>query len=170
MKMRSHPLQRRVTAGRAVAIDIDTKLVISYRIGGCGLDCWRISMPDLASRLKGRVERTTDVYAAYPQAVEEAFSARVDYGTTDMDGISNGFVDRRNLTMRTHLKRYARRTNAHPKTLESHMAAVDLRFLFYNWCRIHETIRCTPGKEAGLTDTLHDVEWIADLADSQYAT
>ena len=48
-------------------------------------------------------------------------------------------------------------------------AAVNLHVLFYNWCRIHETIRCTPAMEAGLAKTVHDVEWIARLADSHYA-
>ena len=44
-----------------------------------------------------------------------------------------------------------------------------MHVLHYNWCRLHETIRCTPAMEAGLAKTLHDVEWIAELADSHYA-
>ena len=82
-------------------------------------------MRDLASRLKGRVALTIDAYAAYPQTVEEAFSRRVDYGTTDM-GIFNSFVERQNLIMHSRMKRYARRTNAHSKTLENHVAVVNL--------------------------------------------
>ncbi len=148
-----------------VAIDIDTKLVISYLVGGRGLEFARTFMRDLASRLEGRVELTTDAYGAYPQAIEEAFSGRVDYGTTEMEGVSNSFVERQNLTMRSHMKRYARETNAHSKTLRYHVAAVNLYFLWYNWCRIHSTIRCTPAMEAGLTKELHDMEWLAELID-----
>ena len=58
---------------------------------------------------------------------------------------------------------------SHSKKFENHVAAVNLHVLFYNWCRIHETIRCTPAMEAGLAKTVHDVEWIARLADSHYA-
>lgn len=82
---------------------------------------------------------------------------------------TNSFVERQNLTIRTSMKRFARRTNAHSKKIENHAAAVHLYVLHYNWCRYHETIRCTPAMEAGLAKTLHDVEWIAELADSHYA-
>ena len=100
---------------------------------------------------------------------EEAFSGHVDYGTTEMEGISNSFVERQNLTMRMSMKRFARRTNAHSKKFENHVHMVSLYFLHYNFCRIHQTIRCTPAMEAGITDTLYDMEWIAKLADSEYS-
>ena len=63
------------------------------------------------------------------------------------------------------MKRFARQTNAHSKKFENHVHMVSLYFLHYNWCRIHKTIRCTPAMEAGLTDTLYDMEWLARLAD-----
>ncbi len=67
-----------------VAIDSDTKLIISYHIGGRGLDDARIFMKDLTSRLAGRVELTTDAHAAYPEAIREAFADAhdVDYETS----------------------------------------------------------------------------------------
>ena len=80
-----------------------------------------------------------------------------------MEGIA---VERQKLTMRTDMKRYERRTNAHSKKFENHVYQVALYSLFYNFCRIHHTVRHSPAMEAGLTDKLHDVEWIADLADS----
>ncbi len=147
-----------------VAIDTDTKLIISYLVGGRGQAPAKTFMGDLASRLApGRVEITTDAHHAYPPAIEDAFSdpAQVDYWISS----SNSIVERQNLTMRMHMRRYARKTNAHSKTLENHIHAVNLYCLYYNWCRYHETIRCTPAMEAGLTDTLHDVGWIAELAD-----
>ena len=47
-------------------------------------------------------ELTTDAHMSYPAAVEEAFSGHVDYGTTEMEGVANSFVERQNLTMRMH--------------------------------------------------------------------
>ena len=61
--------------------------------------------------------------------------------------------------------RFARKTNAHSKTLENHVAAVNLHFLHYNWVSIHETILCTPATEAGLTGKLHDIEWLLEVVD-----
>ena len=52
------------------------------------------------------------------------------------------------------MKRFARRTNAHSKKFENHAHMVSLYFLYYNFCRIHRTIRCTPATEAGLTKEL----------------
>ena len=133
-----------------VAIDTDTKLVISYRTGGCGLDYGRMFMRDLASRISSRVQLTTDEYPVYPPAVKEAFGGNVDFEFGDA---ANSFVERQNLTIRTHIKRFARRTNAHSKKLENHVAAVNLHYLWYNWLHIHETIRCTPAMEAGSPST-----------------
>ena len=82
---------------------------------------------------------------------------------------ANSFVEPQNLTIRTSVTRFARRTNADSKKVEKHVAAVHLH-VHYNWCRYHETICCTPAMEAGLAKTFHDVEWVARLADSHYAT
>ena len=43
-----------------------------------------------------------------------------------------------------------------------------LYFLYYNWVRIHESVRTTPAMAAGLTDTLHDIGWIAELIEASY--
>ncbi|MCY4489565.1 MAG: hypothetical protein OXF11_20990 [Deltaproteobacteria bacterium] len=58
-----------------------------------------------------------------------------------------------------------RRTNAHSKKIENHVAAVHLHYLGYNSVRIHETIRCTPAMEAGLTKHLHGMEWVAQVVE-----
>ena len=50
------------------------------------------------------------------------------------------------------MKRFARQTNAHSKKFGNHVHMVSL---YYNWCRIHKTVRCTPAMEAGLTDRLY---------------
>jgi len=109
---------------------------------------------------------TTDGYSAYVDAVEEAFGADVHYATVtkeanfakqiwqgqpDLDHTNTTFVERMNLTVRMQLRRHARRTNAHSKTMEGHKAAVALQISVYNWCRIHESIRVTPAMEVGLS-------------------
>ena len=62
-----------------VAIDADTKLVISYLVGGRGADWAHDFMQDCAKRIKGRVQVTTDSHRAYLEAVESAFGADCDY-------------------------------------------------------------------------------------------
>lgn len=81
-------------------------------------------------------------------------------GNPDPDHISTSYVERQNLTMRMSMKRFTRLSNAFSKKLASHRNALALYFFFYNWCRIHKTLRVTPAMAAGLTDNL--VEW-ADL-------
>ena len=76
---------------------------------------------------------------------------------------ANSFVERRNLNIRTRVRRFARRTNARSKKFENRVYALNLHVLHYNRVRIHETIRCTPAMEAGLTKELHDMEWPADV-------
>lgn len=148
------------------ALDVDSKLIVSYLVGDRGGETAKLFMKDLAARVDGKVELTTDAHHSYPAAVEEAFSGHVDYGTTEMEGVSNSFVERQNLTMRMSMKRFARRTNAHSKKFANHVHMVSLYFLYYNWCRIHRTIRCTPAMEAGLTDTLYDMEWLAQVIEA----
>ena len=66
--------------------------------------------------------------------------------------MSTGFVERQNLTMRMSIRRMTRLTNAFSKKLDNLKAACALHFAYYNFCRIHQTLRVTPAMEAGLTD------------------
>jgi len=78
-----------------VAIDTDTKLVISYLTGGRGMEEGRMFMRDLKSRLSSRMQLTTDEYSVYAPAVKEAFGGNVDFEFGDA---ANSFVERQNLT------------------------------------------------------------------------
>lgn len=71
--------------------------------------------------------------------------------------ISTSFAERQNLTMRMHMRRFTRLTNAFSKKIENHTAAVALHTMFYNYVRIHQTLRVTPAMQAGLTDRVWDV-------------
>ena len=66
-------------------------------------------------------------------------------------------VERQNLTMRMNMRRFTRLTNAFSKKAENHAHAVALHFMYYNFVRIHQTLRCPPAMRAGVTDRLWDV-------------
>jgi hypothetical protein len=74
-------------------------------------------------------------------------------------------VERQNLTMRMHMRRFTRLTNAFSKKVENHMAAVALHFVYYNFCRVHQTLRVTPAMEAGLTSHVWSISEIVALLD-----
>lgn len=86
-----------------------------------------------------------------PPRIAEVIS-KVRLGNPDPDHISTSFVERQNLTMRMALRRLTRLTNAFSKKLDNLKAAVTLHFAYYNFCRVHSTLRVTPAMEAGLTD------------------
>ena len=80
--------------------------------------------------------------------------------------ISTSYVERQNLTMRMSMRRFTRLTNAFSKKVENLGHAVALHFMFYNFGRIHQSLRVTPAMEAGLTDRVWSLEEIAGLADA----
>jgi IS1 family transposase len=73
-------------------------------------------------------------------------------GIPNPDKISTSYVERFNLSSRMQMRRLTRLTNAHSKKLQNHHAAVSLWVCYYNLCRVHETLRCTPAMELGVTD------------------
>ncbi len=77
--------------------------------------------------------------------------------------ISTSYVERQNLTMRISLRRFTRLTNAFSKKVENHAAAVALYFMWYNFGRVHQTLRVTPAMEAGVSDHVWNVEEIVAL-------
>lgn len=84
-------------------------------------------------------------------------------GNPDKKQISTSYVERQNLNMRMGMRRFTRLTNAFSKKLENHTAAVSLYFMYYNFVRIHQTLRVTPAMAAGVTDRLWDVHDIVKL-------
>ena len=81
----------------------------------------------------------------------------------DMGDVSMSFVERQNLTMRMGMRRFTRLTNAFSRKLENHIHMLNLYFAHYNFVRIHKSLKMTPAMAAGITDTLHDMEWIVSL-------
>ena len=87
-------------------------------------------------------------------------------GDPDPAHIATSYVERHNLTMRMSIRRFTRLTNAFSKKLENHVHHVALYTVFYNYCRIHKSLRVTPAMAAGATEVLRDAEWIVELVDA----
>lgn len=85
-------------------------------------------------------------------------------GRPDVKHVSTSFVERQNLTMRMNMRRFTRLTNAFSKKVENHAHAVSLHFMYYNFGRIHKTLRVTPAMQAGVADHVWSLEEIAALA------
>ena len=84
-------------------------------------------------------------------------------GRPDKAHVSTSFVERQNLTMRMSCRRSTRLTNAFSKKVENHAHAVALHFMYYNFGRIHKTLRVTPAMEAGVSKHVWSLEEIAAL-------
>ena len=87
-------------------------------------------------------------------------------GSPDIAHVSTSYVERQNLTMRMSMRRFTRLTNAFSKKLDNHIHALALYFAFYNFCRIHKTLRVTPAMAAGITDRLWSLEDIVAKIDA----
>ena len=181
------------------AIDADSKMIVSYLVGGRDSEYAKEFMGDVASRLANRVQMTTDGHRAYLDAVEGAFGSEIDYaqlvklygnapdyvkgryspaecngikkrhveGNPADEHVSTSYVERQNLTMRMPMRRFTRLTNAFSKKIDNHIHMLSLYFVHYNFCRIHKSLKVTPAMAAGISDTLHNMEWIVGLIDAR---
>jgi len=87
-------------------------------------------------------------------------------GKPDPKHVSTSYVERQNLTMRMHMRRFTRLTNAFSKRLEHHIAAISLHFMYYNFVRIHQTLRVTPAMAAGVSDHVWEIADLVVLLDT----
>jgi hypothetical protein len=85
-------------------------------------------------------------------------------GDPDFKRISTSHIERANLTVRMHLRRFTRLTNGFSKKLENLQAAVSLFMAWYNFCRVHQTLRVTPAMEAKLTDHVWSIRELLTAA------
>jgi IS1 family transposase len=86
-------------------------------------------------------------------------------GNPDSEHISTSYAERMNLQIRMDMRRFTRLTNAHSKKVENHRHALSLYFMYYNFARIHSTLRVTPAMQAGVADHVWSLMEIASLLD-----
>jgi hypothetical protein len=112
----------------------------------------------------------------YSPAICTGAMKTVIMGRPDVDLISTSYVERSNLTMRMQMRRFTRLTNGFSKKAENHAHAVSLHFMFYNYCRPHQTltkaaakgVKTTPAMATGLTDHVWTVEEILERMTPTY--
>jgi IS1 family transposase len=165
------------------ALEADSKLIISWLVGGRDLAYAVAFINDLRARIVNRIQLTSDGHRPYLSAIEDAFGEEVDYavlqkiygvdpqaerrysppiclgcdmkivsGEPNPKHISTSYVERQNLTMRMHMRRFTRLTNAFSKKFENHVHMVAIYTVFYNFAKIHKTLRVTPAMAAGVSD------------------
>ncbi|MFI4954918.1 MAG: IS1 family transposase [Gammaproteobacteria bacterium] len=177
------------------AIDAESKFMIAWNVGNRDAETAKEFMLNVADRLNNRVQLTTDGLTKYLKAVDNAFGNDIDFaqlikiygkpqdehryspaectstekriitGEPDKKKISTSYVERQNLNMRMGMRRFTRLTNAFSKKIENHCHSLALYFMYYNFVRIHTTIRVTPAMEVGLTKKLWTIEDLVKLAD-----
>jgi IS1 family transposase len=183
-----------------VAIDPDSKLVITWLVGQRDGGHATAFIADLAARLANRVQLTSDGHKVYLNAVIDAFAGDVDYaqivkmfgndsesqkryspaqctgckkisilGYPDPNHISTSHVERQNLTMRMSMRRFTRLTNGFSKKIENHIHMVALNYMYYNFCRVHSTIKTTPAIAAGISSKAWTLGDIVALTDAHLA-
>lgn len=99
----------------------------------------------------------------YSPAVCTGCKKQNKIGDPDSKYISTSYVERQNLTMRMGMRRFTRLTNGFSKKIENHIASIALHFMYYNFCRIHQTLRVTPAMEAGISDHVWSIEELIGL-------
>jgi IS1 family transposase len=179
------------------ALDADTKLVAAYKVAK-KRDRANVNAfaQDLASRMKNRIQLSSDQWVAYADAVELAFGVDVDYGqlvksfetmeapapqrrysppklvkatkrpiigSPNPNLISTSYVERLNGTTRHHMRRLTRLTCAFSKKFENFEAAVGLHFAYYNFCKLHRSIKCTPAQAANVERSIWTVGDLVEM-------
>lgn len=174
------------------AIDADSRLMISWLVGDHSPQTAVAFVSDFASRIENRHQLTTDGLLGYPYAVEAIYGNDIDYATLtkiyhphqdkryspprlksaqratikgqpDAGHVSTSYVERSNLTMRMHMRRFTRLTNGFSKKVSMHAASVALHFTYYNFCKVHTSLRVTPAMEAEISDHAWSVEELVAL-------
>lgn len=162
----------------------DSKLVVNWRLGDRTTDTAIPFMADLASRVEGRIQLTSDGHKPYIEAVEKAFGRDVDFarrisfktddglpnvvvdimsGSPTSSKIGTSLVERMNGSIRHFNGRYTRSTYSFSKKDINHALFVAISMMGYNFCWEHRTLRVTPAMEAGLAKHIWEVSELLEL-------
>ena len=176
------------------AIERTSKMILAWHLGKRTPEDTLEFSEKLRRATSGRFQLSTDGYGPYRTEIPFVFGPTIDFaqlikiygdttdegryspgqvidaypvictGQPDEERICTSHAERANLTMRMTLRRLTRLTNAHSKKWENHEAALALYFAFYNFCRVHSTIKSTPAVAAGLTDHTWSVKELLETA------
>ena len=161
-----------------IALDTRSKLVAAHLTGRRATETTTAFIEQLRRRVPRRIQLCTDGYVDYADAVESTYGSDIDYaqvvkpvrGLNDLGTVviarisgyvrkvSTSFVERHNLTIRQQLRRFTRRTLGFSKKLANLRAAVDVYMAWYNFVRVHGSLRVTPAMAAGVTSTVWDLD------------
>lgn len=163
-----------------VGLERETKMVLAWHLGRRSTDDTYQFADKLRAATAGRFQVTTDGYKPYSHAIPSSFPQGIDFaqlikqyatkedehkyspgevigtkktpccGDPDENRICTSHVERQNLTIRMQSRRMTRLTNAFSKKWSNHAAALALHFAYYNFCRVHSTLKMTPAMKAGL--------------------
>jgi IS1 family transposase len=167
-----------------VAMDSETKLIPVFTLGKRSPETTRLFMRRVSNCVTVTMQLSTDSYPPYRDIVDRLWGAGINYGQVskqyqEVEGkkpyspgqiirvtrkrilghprrqdISTSHIERQNLSMRMGMRRFTRLTNGYSKKWENLKAALTLYFWWYNYGRVHETLRVTPAIEHGLTDRI----------------
>lgn len=179
-----------------LAIEASTKLILSYAVGQRDEYTCNQFLTKLNNATTGRCQVTSDGLRLYTLAVPFTMGDRIDFaqlvktysssqaetryspatisgiektvrfGSPDEDKISTSYSERLNLSVRMHVRRFTRLTNAHSKSGRHHAAMMSLFVAWYNFCRPHMTLgkKTTPAMASGLTGTAWTIEALLESA------
>jgi IS1 family transposase len=194
----SEILERNPDAGSIwlwVALDADTRMVFAWHVGQRHTADGLAFLQDAASRLRHRVQITSDGFPFYAAGIEEVFGEDVDFATLtkvfsrEQTGryspprflgatsevlkgepnprhIATSYVERQNWALRTTLRRYTRLSNGFSRKLRNHKAAVDLNYFAHNFVRVNKGLRMSPAMAAGVSSKLWEVSEIVALLEA----
>jgi IS1 family transposase len=121
---------------------------------------------DFAQLIKKYGKDYEDDSRRYSPPVCTGIDVRVRSGNPDADAISTSYVERSNLQMRMSMRRFTRLTNAHSKKAENLACAVALHFAYYNFVRVHSTLKTTPAVAAGVADHVWSLSELIGLLEA----
>lgn len=164
---------RDAVTGRAFMEDVASRLASRVQLTSDGHRAYLDAVPaafdqvDFAQLVKiyGPAAGASDE-RKYSPAECKGTKKKAVTGNPDPKHISTSYVERQNLNMRMGMRRFTRLTNAFSKKIDNHLHALSLYFVFYNFVRIHKTLKVSPAMAAGVTDKLWEIEDIARLIEA----
>ena len=151
--------KRSIGSTREFITDLHARLANQVQLTTDGFSFYRKAVEEVFG-LDVDFAQLIKLYGDYGQHGTERYSpspiveviSKVRIGNPSRDDISTSYVERQNLSMRMAIRRLTRLTNAFSKKLDNLRFAVALHFAYYNFCRVHSSLRVTPAMEASLTD------------------